>query len=149
VPSLCVLGGGPTPVLRQEQGQMAGRRLEIRRVQGAQQRVVRHTSIELSDQPLEERHATDRVVERDFVLHGGEVYGRRPGSDDPDQDTTGDQATTEPPSTTRVGSSAFRSCTQIPARSPIRPGKAKDRPSGDQSVIVCAYCPKKGMYSRR
>ena len=58
-----------------------------------------------------------------------------------DEAGSGDHATTDPPSSTSRGSSARRSCTQIPAVSPINPANANAPPSGDQGVIACANCP--------
>ena len=71
VTALLVIGRRPSPVLGQEERQLVARGSQILRlrIQREQRGISLHTVVEAVDQRLEERHAADRVVERDLTVH--------------------------------------------------------------------------------
>src|SRR6185503_21354543 len=103
------------PILREEQGQVAGGGLEVLGVERPQDRIARDAVVEPGDEPFEERHAPDRVVERSLGPHGGAVYGR----DIPDRLT--------PASGTRPRRSRPPTRTTAPRRSGPAPRSRRDR----------------------
>jgi len=60
----------PTPVLREEEGEVLCGRTEIVGIQRAQHDVVCDPLIEAVDESDEERHPADGLVHRDVVFHG-------------------------------------------------------------------------------
>ena len=78
VAALLLIRRRPAPVLREEQRQLVTRGTELLglRVQREQRGIALHTVVEPVDERLEERHAADRVVERDLTLHASSLRTR-------------------------------------------------------------------------